>query len=72
MKLPKVGEVAYAVQAPEDREGETTFLCSTQHHLERTRAKAIKDGLDCINDCREEEDQVTEKDLIIWEMRRIK
>jgi DNA-directed RNA polymerase subunit L len=71
MKLPKVGEVAYAVQAPDDREGETTFLCSTQCNIERTAKKAIKEGIGVINDCREEEEQVTEKDLIVWEMRRI-
>jgi len=71
MKLPKVGEVAYAVQAPGDRKGETTFLCSTQCNIERTAKRAIDEGIGSINDCLEEGEEVTEKDLIVWEMRRI-
>ena len=74
MKLPEIGGIGYAVQHPQDRAGETYFLCSTQHNLERTKEKAIKEGLDCMNDGVEPSDTdelVTEKDLIVWEMRRI-
>ena len=65
---PKVGQVVYGCQIKGTRPGELQFLCSTQSHIETTIKKAMAGAMDTDD----EDDPITEKDLIVYELRRIK
>lgn len=84
MKHPKVGEILYAASDKQDRVGETIFLTITQNNA----GKSLKDVLnnakellcypneaeydDTTNTWKPVFEKEREKDIIIYELKRIK
>lgn len=79
--FPKVGDIVYGFQNIEERAGETTFLCSTQTNCTTNLAEGEGEVLEGI--CYEGLVEIDGKDvpsydpelgknLVIWEMKRIR
>jgi hypothetical protein len=83
-KHPKIGQILYAASDKQNRIGETIFFCSTQCNAEKTAEKAFKEARsrlcypeeeywdDDTNDWKPVFDTDREKDIIIYELKRIK
>lgn len=81
MSLPAIGEIVYGFQSAEDRAGETMFLCSTQEHCTSNLAEGEGEALEdmCYEGLVEIDGENVStynpekgKNLIIWEMKRIR
>jgi hypothetical protein len=83
MELPKIGEVIYGFSDKQSgRIGETMFLCSTQENCTKDLKRGIEETVDQLTHSELEDyidgdwapviESEREKDLIVWEMKRIK
>lgn len=84
IKHPKIGQILYAASDKQNRVGETIFLCSTQCNAEKTVKKAFEEARSLLCYPEEEEwdnstnswkpvfDADREKDIIIYEIKRVK
>ncbi len=82
MNLPKIGEIVYGFQHEQDRPGETMFLCSTQANCTSDKEIGTDEALEVICDegCETEIDgewiavinPENIKNLVVWEMKRIR
>lgn len=80
--IPKVGETVFGFQHCDDRVGETMFLMSTQEHATPDYDTGLREALEEV--CRTGEMQLIDgsyietintddkKNLIVWEMKRIR
>ena len=79
--MPEIGHIVYGYQSIENRIGETTFLCSTQEHCTENYEEGLAESLEdiCYEGIEEIDgedvpsyDSTKAKDLIVWEMKRIR
>ena len=70
MKTPKIGDVVYAVNEPQGRVGETTFLCSTQENCEKTLERALEAAKEVYQNSDLQPDEIGE--IIVWKMTRVR
>ena len=80
--IPKIGSIVFGFQHCADRVGETMFLMSTQEHATPDYSTGLREALEEV--CRTGEMQLIDgtyietintddkKNLIVWEMKRIR
>lgn len=80
--LPNISETVFAFQHANDRAGETMFLMTTQEHITTNYQDGLREALEEI--CRTGEMEIIDgefietinqddaKNLIVWEMKRIR